>query len=172
VSGEQAGVWLLAKKIEATNAYQLTSWMNSNISNSVRTRNLQVRLCIKGVRSEFSSARNNVTGAFAWIWYWRESTHDGIYAYGREALIDPGDASRARYLGNQGDLEIRWAPAPHIILLSTSPALSQGLFSRRLPTMPGQSPRTSALPIASRRAGELRSEDHQLYLLGRQRQPD
>jgi hypothetical protein len=40
----------------------------------------------------------------------------------------------------------------------TLPALSQGLFSTRLPTMPGQSPRTSVLPVASRRAEDSRSQ--------------
>jgi Alginate export len=60
----------------------------------------------------------NVTGAFAWDWYWRESTHDGIYGFGSEALFDSGDASHFRYLGNQGDLEIRWAPAPHVITIT------------------------------------------------------
>ena len=60
--------------------------------------------------------RSNVTGAFAWNWYWRESTHDGIYAFGSGALIDPAGASHARYLGTQGDLEIRWAPLPHTIV--------------------------------------------------------
>lgn len=58
----------------------------------------------------------NVTGAFAWDWYWRESTHDGIYAFGSGNLIDPSGTSHARYLGNQGDLEIRWAPRRHIII--------------------------------------------------------
>ena len=51
--------------------------------------------------------RTNVTGAFAWDWYWRESTEDGIYAFGSGALIDPAGTSHTRYLGNQGDLEIR-----------------------------------------------------------------
>jgi hypothetical protein len=62
--------------------------------------------------------KTNVTGGFAWdwYWYWRESTHDGIYAFGSGALIDPAGASHSRYLGNQGDLEIRWAPMPHVIL--------------------------------------------------------
>jgi len=60
--------------------------------------------------------KTNVTGAFAWDWYWRESTHDGIYAFGSEALIDPAGTRHARYLGNQGDLEIRWAPDRHIII--------------------------------------------------------
>jgi hypothetical protein len=51
--------------------------------------------------------KTNVTAAFAWNLYWRESTHDGIYAFGSGVLIDPAVASHARYLGNQGDLEIR-----------------------------------------------------------------
>jgi hypothetical protein len=72
-----------------------------------------------------------VTGAFAWNWYWLESTHDGIYAFGSGALIDPADASHARYLGNQGDLEIRWAPCRIQSSRSTLPALSQGHFSKR-----------------------------------------
>jgi hypothetical protein len=72
--------------------------------------------------------KKNVTGAFAWDWYWRESTHDGIYAFGSEALIDPADASRARYLGSQGDLEIRWAPAPHVILAFNLAGFKPGSF--------------------------------------------
>jgi hypothetical protein len=32
--------------------------------------------------------RTNVIGSFAWDWYWRESTHDGIYAFGSGVLID------------------------------------------------------------------------------------
>jgi hypothetical protein len=72
--------------------------------------------------------RSNITGAFAWVWYWRESTHDGIYAFGSEALIDPGDASRARYLGTQGDLEIRWSPASHVILAFNLAGFRPGSF--------------------------------------------
>jgi hypothetical protein len=30
-------------------------------------------------------------------------------------LIDPAGSSQARYLGNQGDIEVRWAPASHFI---------------------------------------------------------
>lgn len=60
--------------------------------------------------------KTNVTAAFSWNWYWRESTHDGIYAFGSGALVAPADTSSARYLGNQGDLEIRWAPVRHTIL--------------------------------------------------------
>jgi hypothetical protein len=76
--------------------------------------------------------RQNVTGAFAWVWYWRESTHDGIYAYGSEALIDPAKASSARYLGTQGDLEIRWSPAAHIILAFNVAGFKPGTFFNML----------------------------------------
>jgi hypothetical protein len=72
--------------------------------------------------------KTNVTGAFAWDWYWRQSTLDGIYAFGSGALIDPADASHARYLGNQGDLEIRWAPAQHIIMAFNFAGFKPGTF--------------------------------------------
>jgi hypothetical protein len=72
--------------------------------------------------------KQNITGAFAWDWYWRESTHDGIYAFGSGALIDPAGTSHARYLGNQGDLEIRWAPKPHIILAFNLAGFKPGTF--------------------------------------------
>jgi len=72
--------------------------------------------------------RSNVTGAFSWDWYWRESTHDGIYAIGSGLLIDPAGASHARYLGNQGDLEIRWAPIAHAIIAFNFAAFRPGIF--------------------------------------------
>jgi hypothetical protein len=74
----------------------------------------------------------NVTGAFAWDWYWRESTHDGIYAFGSGVLIDPASASHARYLGDQGDLEIRWAPVRHVILAFNLAGFRPGTFFNTL----------------------------------------
>jgi hypothetical protein len=59
--------------------------------------------------------RRNVTGELSWNWYWRESVHDGVYAFGSGALIDPAGSSTAKHLGEQGDMEIRWSPAPHLI---------------------------------------------------------
>jgi len=76
--------------------------------------------------------RPNVTGAFAWDWYWRESTHDGVYAFGSGVLIEPASASRARYLGNQGDPEIRWAPVAHVILAFDLAGFEPGTFFRTL----------------------------------------
>ena len=77
--------------------------------------------------------RTNITGAFAWDWYWRESTHDGIYAFGSGALIDPAGANGTRYLGAQGDLEIRWSPAPHVILAFNFAGFEPGAFFHSLP---------------------------------------
>jgi hypothetical protein len=45
--------------------------------------------------------KQNITGTFAWVRYWRESTHDGIYAFGSETLIDPAVASAARDLARR-----------------------------------------------------------------------
>jgi hypothetical protein len=72
--------------------------------------------------------KTNVTAAVSWNWYWRESTLDGIYAFGSGALIDPGGASQARYLGNQGDLEIRWAPRTHTIIAFNFAGFTPGTF--------------------------------------------
>jgi hypothetical protein len=58
----------------------------------------------------------SVTGSFGWMWYWKESAMDGVYAYGSGILIAPANTSQQDYLGTQGDLEIRWAPAPHFIV--------------------------------------------------------
>jgi Alginate export len=74
----------------------------------------------------------NVTGAFAWDWYWRESTHDGVYAFGSGVLIEPASASHARYLGNQGDIEIRWAPMAHVILAFNLAGFEPWTFFRTL----------------------------------------
>jgi hypothetical protein len=72
--------------------------------------------------------RANVTGAFSWDWYWRQSTQDGIYAFGSNLPIDPAGASRARYLGTQGDIEIRWAPVPHLILAFNGGGFKPGRY--------------------------------------------
>jgi hypothetical protein len=72
--------------------------------------------------------RTNITGEFSWNWYWRESTQDGIYAFGSGLLIDPAGTSRARYLGNQGDVEVRWAPGSHVIMAFNGGGFKPGPF--------------------------------------------
>ena|SRR5215470_19070138 len=42
------------------------------------------------------------------VWFWRESLEDGLYQIGG-ALIRPSGGSRARYIGNQINFELRWA---------------------------------------------------------------
>jgi hypothetical protein len=59
--------------------------------------------------------RRNITGEVSWNWYWRESVHDGVYAFGSGVLTDPAGSSTAKNLGKQGDIEIRWSPAQHLI---------------------------------------------------------
>jgi hypothetical protein len=76
--------------------------------------------------------KTNVTAAFAWDWYWRESTHDGIYAFGSGVPIDLAGASQSRYLGNREDLEIRWAPARHTIIAFNFAGFQPGTFFNRL----------------------------------------
>ncbi|MFT4111346.1 alginate export family protein [Silvibacterium sp.] len=59
--------------------------------------------------------RPNLTGEVGGSWYWRESTQDGVYAFGSEALLAPSSANHARFLGSQGDMELRWSPVAHIV---------------------------------------------------------
>jgi hypothetical protein len=60
-------------------------------------------------------ARQNITGEIGWNWYWRESSQDGVYAFGSGVLIDPANSNHQRFLGYQGDMELRWAPARHFV---------------------------------------------------------
>jgi hypothetical protein len=43
-------------------------------------------------------------------------------------MVDPADASRARYLGNQGDLEIRWASTRHTLVAFNVAGFEPGTF--------------------------------------------
>jgi hypothetical protein len=72
--------------------------------------------------------RQNVTGEVSWDWYWRESLNDGVYAFGSSALLDPANSSNARHLGDQGDLEIRWSPAQHVIAAFNLAGFRPGTF--------------------------------------------
>ena len=72
--------------------------------------------------------RQNVTGEVSWDWYWRQSLQDGVYAFGSGVLMDPASSSSARYLGNQGDMEIRWSPAHHVIAAFNLAGFRPGTF--------------------------------------------
>jgi hypothetical protein len=88
--------------------------------------------------------------AFAWNWYWRESTDDGIYAFGSGVPIDPAGASHARYLGNQGDLEIQWAPVEHTVFAFNFAGFKPGTFFNSLIYKPLLSRRISGSHFASK----------------------
>jgi Alginate export len=72
--------------------------------------------------------RQNITGEASWDWYWRESVHDGVYAFGSGILMDPASSSSAKYLGDQGDMEIRWSPARHLIAAFNLAGFQPGSF--------------------------------------------
>jgi hypothetical protein len=58
----------------------------------------------------------NVTCAFDWDWFWRESADDGIYIIGAGQpgpLARPSNASRARFIGSQANFELLWALDSH-----------------------------------------------------------
>jgi hypothetical protein len=55
----------------------------------------------------------NLTGTANWIWFWRESTSDGIYTFG-DTQLRPGNLSGARYVASQPNLELRWALNEHL----------------------------------------------------------
>jgi hypothetical protein len=42
--------------------------------------------------------------------------------------MDPASSSTARYLGNQGDMEIRWSPAHHVIVAFNLAGFHPGSF--------------------------------------------
>jgi hypothetical protein len=58
----------------------------------------------------------NVSVAFDWDWFWRESLDDGVYLIGSGqpgGLARPSNGSKARYIGSQPNFEILWALDAH-----------------------------------------------------------
>jgi hypothetical protein len=51
--------------------------------------------------------------SFDWIFQWRESLEDGVYAV-PGFLIRAADGSRARFVGNRPETEIRWQANRHL----------------------------------------------------------
>ena len=58
------------------------------------------------------SLPRNVNVMLDWIFYWRHSTRDGIYAISGN-LVRTGQISRARYIGHQPEIEVRWQMDRH-----------------------------------------------------------
>jgi hypothetical protein len=56
---------------------------------------------------------HNVSASVDWIFQWRESLEDGVYAV-PGFLITPANGSRARYVGNRPGTELRWQANRHL----------------------------------------------------------
>jgi hypothetical protein len=56
---------------------------------------------------------HNISASVDWIFQWRESLEDGVYAV-PGFLIAAANASRARYVGNRPGTELRWQADRHL----------------------------------------------------------
>jgi hypothetical protein len=74
----------------------------------------------------------NVTGTAEWIWFWRESTKDALYSF-QNVPLRPGNLSQARYIGNQPNLELRWAMDEHFTMALNIASSFPGAFLRQSP---------------------------------------
>jgi hypothetical protein len=74
----------------------------------------------------------NVTGDLCWIWFWRESTNDALYSF-ENVPLRPANPSNARYVGNQPNLEIRWAISEHFLAALNLAGFLTGTFLQQSP---------------------------------------
>jgi Alginate export len=77
----------------------------------------------------------NVTASFDWIFQWRESLDDGVYAV-PGFLIRAADGSRARFVGHRPGIEIRWQANRHLWLQADYGIFFAGDFLKE--THPGR----------------------------------
>jgi len=63
-------------------------------------------------RAEVALPRG-LTVSFDWIFWWRESLRDGVYAV-PGFLIIPAGKSDARFVGHRPGVEVRWQADPHL----------------------------------------------------------
>ena len=78
----------------------------------------------------------NVTGELCWIWFWRESTKDALYSF-ENMPLRPANLSNARYVGNQPNLEIRWAISEHFLAALNLAGSNAGTFLQQSPPSKG-----------------------------------
>ncbi len=77
----------------------------------------------------------NVTVTIDWIFFWRESIHDGIYGPAVN-LIRSGRTSSARYIGSQATAQAEWQLNRHMTLMVIYTHFFAGAFLKE--TGPGQ----------------------------------
>jgi hypothetical protein len=78
---------------------------------------------------------HDVTASFDWIFQWRESLEDGVYAV-PGFLIRAADGSRARYVGNRPGTQIRWQANRHLWFQADYGIFYAGKFLKQ--TQPGR----------------------------------
>jgi hypothetical protein len=79
--------------------------------------------------------RHNLTMTLNWDCFWRESTQDGIYGPGVN-LVQSGQTSDARYVGNQVEMMLEWRLNRHFTLTADYAHFFAGTFLKQ--TTPGQ----------------------------------
>ncbi|MCU1343553.1 MAG: hypothetical protein JWN92_2976 [Candidatus Acidoferrum typicum] len=78
---------------------------------------------------------HDVTVSVDWIFQWRESLQDGVYAV-PGFLIRAADGSRARYVGHRPGTEIRWQANRHLWFQADYGIFYAGTFLKQ--TQPGR----------------------------------
>jgi len=78
---------------------------------------------------------HDVTASFDWIFQWRESLQDGVYAV-PGFLIRAADGSQARFVGNRPGAQIRWQANRHLWLQADYGVFYAGRFLKE--TQPGR----------------------------------
>ena len=81
------------------------------------------------------AVRRNVTLNLNWDFFWRENTHDGIYGPAVN-LIQSGQTSDARYVGNQAELMLEWRLDRHFTFTADYAHFFAGGFLKQ--TTPGK----------------------------------
>jgi len=79
--------------------------------------------------------QKDVTLTLDWDWFWRESTHDGIYGPAVN-LIQSGLTSNARYVGNQAEMMVEWRLDRHVTITADYAHFFAGDFLKQ--TTPGK----------------------------------
>jgi hypothetical protein len=78
---------------------------------------------------------HDVTVSFDWIFQWRESSQDGVYAV-PGFLIRAADGSRARFVGHRPGTEVRWQANRHLWFQADYGVFFAGSFLKE--TQPGR----------------------------------
>ena len=79
--------------------------------------------------------RKNLTLTLDWDFFWRESARDGIYGPAVN-VIQSGQTSTSRYVGNQAEMMLEWQSDRHITVAADYAHFFAGDFLKQ--TTPGR----------------------------------